>query len=840
MNLKVKSIWVLLCLLLLLPFDGRSASTNPTLPASTVQIDPTIVASRDALPPLRDGAPRPVAALRDEKGRQLDFVENELVLYSRDAAAVSAFVLRWNGTILQRTDPPRRNPYQLKSIYLVRVNVGAVDNAQLVPLLAQLQPRARNDLKLSNQKGLKLLAAAAQERVNGLDVTLNYLPQPDQHLKRFDDLNASEAASANSGIGGAYSPNVFDWPYMNGAPQNINVTDAWRMLERVGKINKNGSSTAAVRIAIIDGGFCDSGSTGNSCGSDDGNLDFGPFNVDSDEFGIVNDASCTNGASCPWHGTNVAMAAAALPDNNFGAAGPAGPVARLMLYRRSALATGADAIYEAIDEGAKIINMSYGARFPASVAWVGAAFDTVTATANLYDVLLFSSAGNNGETVDGEDCLGDLCWEEAFYSPCENAGVICVGGLATASTNWHTSSNFGTENVNIWGPYRMYVGFDPGANSGMLNQAKNGTSFSSPFVAGVAALIWAANPSLSDHQVENILFDTAHKIENCITPTVCVKWKIVNASGAVYKALGNIPPDVTIVSPSGGAGFDSLDPVSFDAQAHDFNGDCCTYSWQSNKEGVLGTGSSLTYNFQQLGAHIITVTATDSQGLSASETIQIFITNKAPTANIITPLASDVIYAGSTQVAFKGEGFDQGGGFPGPMSCASLSWKSSKLGDILGNGCQFSAKFNSVGSRTITLTATDSYGAKGTDTVTLNVVALPSSGPPVINITKPGEGAHFDATSKIRLAYTLSDPGGTPSSQYTVVWKYKKVGGSSTAQVITPKTCTVRSLPYPCFTPADYGFNNNGVKIVDILLSVTDPEGFTVTDKVEILIGQVP
>ncbi|MCV4796615.1 hypothetical protein OFB84_32320, partial [Escherichia coli] len=79
------------------------------------------------------------------------------------------------------------------------------------------------------------------------------------------------------------------------------------------------------------------------------------------------------------------------------------------------------------------------------------------------------------------------------------------------------------------------------------------------------------------------------------------------------------------------------------------------------------------------------------------------------------------------------------GAFPVELPCTSLSWKSSNAGDTLGTGCQFTATFTTTGSRTVTLTATDAYGAKGTATVALNVQPLPPSGPPVVEITEPDE-----------------------------------------------------------------------------------------------------
>src|SRR5690606_2032285 len=107
------------------------------------------------------------------------------------------------------------------------------------------------------------------------------------------------------------------------------------------------------------------------------------------------------------------------------------------------------------------------------------------------------------------------------------------------SKNRHPSSNFGDEQVDIYAPYTLWLGPDPLA-PGNQAQVKNGTSFSSPFVAGVAALVWAADPSLGANGVEDLLMQTAHESPD---PDVS---RYVNAVGAVLAALGNVPPRLRV------------------------------------------------------------------------------------------------------------------------------------------------------------------------------------------------------------------------------------------------------------------------------------------------------
>ncbi|WP_157202570.1 C1 family peptidase [Calidithermus chliarophilus] len=298
----------------------------------------------------------------------------------------------------------------------------------------------------------------------------------------------------------------------------------------------------------------------------------------------------------------------------------------------------------------------------------------------------------------------------------------------------------------------------------------------------------------------------------------------------------NKPPTVQITAPADGASFPYAQSVTYTAAASDPDGETPVVTWTSSADGELGSGASLTVHFSSPGPRTVTATARDAQGFTASASIKVTGVNQAPTAQILEPPAGSV-YVGSG-ITFKGKGLDGDGAFPVELPCTSLSWKSSNAGDTLGTGCQFTATFTTTGSRTITLTATDAYGAKGSATVALNVQPLPPSGPPVVEITEPDEDEQFDANANIALLYrVVADPGGGPGSQYTAVWKIKYLNNE---QTITPKTCTVTNLSYPCFKPSDYGFNNNGVKITDLTLTVTDPEGLSGSDKVQIQIGFVP
>ena len=86
-------------------------------------------------------------------------------------------------------------------------------------------------------------------------------------------------------------------------------------------------------------------------------------------------------------------------------------------------------------------------------------------------------------------------------------------------------------------------------------------------------------------------------------------------------------PAVAITSPGDGSGFTESDPVGFDGTAEDTeDGDLATsLTWSSNLDGPIGAGGSFVTNSLSLGTHIITVTVTDSEGLTGSDSVSITI-----------------------------------------------------------------------------------------------------------------------------------------------------------------------------------------------------------------------
>jgi serine protease len=715
--------------------------TVTTPPAPTVQVNPSIKPTKASLPSFDGTTPRPLASVLDDKGNKADFVENELVISTTDLSQLNAFVARWQGIILKTLNPTAQELPGFIPMSLVKIKVSNADTSKLSSDLVTLQPNTTGTQQVSSEDGQRLMAVAARESVGGLKVGMNWVSSGSS----FRDYNTKEAPTSPK-LG--YTDSAFDWDYMKlGGKQNIGVTEAWRALELAGKLQNK------VKIAILDMGFVPNadfpaGWTATS------NV---PFRL---PLGTENLLSCSEGNDCPWHGTNVAEAAAGVPENGFGAAGPAGPVADLVLvYTSYDFFTAIGALIQAEIGGAKIINMSFGASVPVYYAWTVYPFEAATALVRATGTLIFAAAGNDGIDIDSEYCLLTKCIEKTWYTPCENAGVICVGGIAENSLSRATNSNYGNKQVDIFAPFTVYVGPDPARPENTANEI-SGTSFSSPFAAGVAALIWAAKPSLSADEVEKVLLETANT-----SPDLTVK-RYVNANAAVRKVLDATPPVLELTSLPSPLALNRITKLEARVEDLEDGQTCCTITWTSNKDGLLGTTaagfSQLDHAFTTEGVRTITATATDSSGLSSTQSFDLGVINSPPLVSVSSPSDTLVVYQNSIY-PFQAIAIDINE--PNEqLACSGIVWKSSLATDNFPKtGCEPTVSFSSVGTRTLTIQATDPQGRTGEETVTINVQPEPINPPPnKVTISSPKANVDPGSAGIVTLAGSAEDPKGDP------------------------------------------------------------------------------
>ena len=426
---------------------GACAAPGAPLPPVALTIDAAVAPPQGALPGFADGAPRPLAAVTGEGGVAATFVADELWLATDDPVELAAFLARWGGTLLATFEPSAYGLTGMPTQHLVRVDAGGADRAALAADLRALDPTATGDHRVSSADGLDLLAAASAEARAGAGVGLNWVGTGGQ----FIDRSTAEAASGTGTAGAAFGRDAFLWPsHRYGADPEIGVGEAWRALELAGKLGNR------VDLAILDMGF----QPGADLASDYQSFSNVPF---TSAIGTENLLWCGGGVDCPWHGQMAASAAMALADDGFGGAGPGGPVARpVLVFTLYDFFTSITALGEARILGARIANMSYSAPVPWYLGWSVLPFEVATAAFRATGMLLFAAAGNEGMDVDAQGCTTLLgCWERTWVTPCENAGVICVGGMSAGGTDRASGSNYGRDQVDLFAPYTLWLGPDP-------------------------------------------------------------------------------------------------------------------------------------------------------------------------------------------------------------------------------------------------------------------------------------------------------------------------------------------------------------------------------------------
>lgn len=263
-----------------------------------------------------------------------------------------------------------------------------------------------------------------------------------------------------------------------------------------------------------------------------------PENLNSKFYGNGNVKPVKKSES---HGTHVAGIIAAERNNGKGANGVANNV-KIMSIRTVPNGDEYDkdvalAIRYAVDNGAKVINGSFGKSFSPHSDWVRDAIKY----ASDKDVVFVHAAGNDSNNVDVEANFPD---DNVNGVEVSNS-YIRVGALEPkyGSNLLAGFSNYGKQNVDVFAPGAKVYSTTPENEY----DTKGGTSMAAPAVAGVAALIRSYYPKLTAAQVKQIIMDSGLAIKtkvvvggdtNNVKPfaDVCKSGRIVNAYNALIMA----------------------------------------------------------------------------------------------------------------------------------------------------------------------------------------------------------------------------------------------------------------------------------------------------------------
>jgi len=244
------------------------------------------------------------------------------------------------------------------------------------------------------------------------------------------------------------------------------------------------------------------------------------------------------------HGTFVSSLATGSVDNGEGIAGFGGDAHLLMIRAVGAGDSFSDvdeaaAIIYAVDHGAKIVNLSIGGEGTSALEQKAVLY------AASHNVLLVAAAGNEYEVGNRIEYPA-----AALQPPGSNGqggfglsvGASTIAGQRAFFSNTGSQISLAAPGENVFGDLASTSSKEwwpryalPGSQAGLYGWS-SGTSFSSPEVAGAAALVWSANPLLTAQQVAAILKATASG-NGRWNPRL--GYGVIDVAAAVAKAQGH-------------------------------------------------------------------------------------------------------------------------------------------------------------------------------------------------------------------------------------------------------------------------------------------------------------
>ncbi|HET7274238.1 MAG TPA: S8 family peptidase [Longimicrobiaceae bacterium] len=272
------------------------------------------------------------------------------------------------------------------------------------------------------------------------------------------------------------------------------------------------------------------------------NPDFNPRSIVGDDYSDLTEIGYGNPdieGPAAEHGTHVAGIIAAERGNGIGIDGIA-PSTEIMVIR--AVPDGderdkdvANAIRYAVDNGADIINMSFGKAYSPDKEVV----DAAARYADEHGVLMIHAAGNAG---------ADLGVEPSYPSRIYEGGGQPELWMEVGASSWQgigqlaaPFSNYGDEEVDVFAPGVAIRSTVPESDYAI----NSGTSMAAPVVSGLAALLMAYYPELSAGEVKQIILDSATRYPEAMVmmpgaPDDTVAFGELSTTGGIVNAFAAI------------------------------------------------------------------------------------------------------------------------------------------------------------------------------------------------------------------------------------------------------------------------------------------------------------
>jgi subtilisin family serine protease len=564
-----------------------------------------------------------------------------------------------------------------------------------------------------------------------------------------------------------------------------NISYEWHLTKISAPTAWDASTGSGITIAILDTGV------------DGTHPDLAPHMVPGWNFYDNN----SNTSDVYGHGTEVAGTAAAVLNNGVGVAGVAGN-AYIMPVRISDptgyayWSTVAQGLTWAADHGARVANISYSV----------AGSSTVINAANYFRSkggVVAVSAGNTG-ALDST-------------APTSSMLVVSATDASDALAGWSSYGSF----ISIAAPGVSIYTTTNGGGYG----APSGTSFSSPIIAGAAALVMSVRPGFSPSQVEATLKSTATDLGAAGTDIYFGAGR-VNVAAAVAAASSSspgdtTPPTVSIASPTGGTvsgtvgiAVNATDNVGVTRVDLKINGSVVAsdtaspfqFSWNSTtvSNGAV-TLVAVAYDAAGNTATSAPVTVTVSNGTTTDTT--------PPTVAIASPSGGGATVSGTVTISVNAS--DNVG-----VTRVDMRVNGSTIGSTNTSPYQISWNTTTVPNGAVSLTAV-AYDAAGNSTVSAPVsvtvanATTADTAPPTLAITSPANATVV--SGMVAVTTSVSDNSGTAG-----ITQQLYIDGA------LKSTVTGKAMSYKWNTkPASNGTHT-------IMVTATDAAGNSTTQQIQV------
>lgn len=494
-------------------YPATSGTQSATSGNVTVALDRTIAAQT-----LKDDNVNTLTFDNDS----LSMFNDEFVVRVKNQKALQKFLEKYNAVVLNNGNIP--TPPQGMASRVVKPSEWKL--VKLISPTATLEELA-DKLNKSGAKGT--VKAQNQKTVNQMNFLLGQATSNDLTIEANYSLKVESYASQNSNEQ-LINPDSFH-PYNAWWLNNLyggsgDATGAW---------NASMDGTG-VTIAVIDAGFKKDNPelTGinPATGQKVNTRSIAGYNFDTTNnavdpygsWGAVANGDASGGET--YHGQAVADIALGANNNGFGTSGVA-PNANGLMFRLGRSAEGYLSYYDAgyaVDTatawGANIINMSFTALTPAGAGVPNTYLGDAINRADAAGVILVASLGNQNRNVTRARYPWSLYPVPASWTPVIAVAAVNKDGSRSSYSSYGERTDiFAPGGEGPDQPQTSVIGSDscwqniPTAcyKIGNLTRPFSGTSASSPYIAGVIALMKQAKPSLNRQQIVNILRATSWK-----------------------------------------------------------------------------------------------------------------------------------------------------------------------------------------------------------------------------------------------------------------------------------------------------------------------------------------